>query len=144
MYLVNVLSDLGAPTINIDNATVNAYWGTVHNARRINDTNWATPCNARLPDLQFTSPSGGNVQQLIPGASLMGARIEWQGSLGREVATSTFPYASLASHEMVIPIVLTDIDLLRNSVPWSACDRSLLERLRSNGRPFLFDALRGV
>lgn len=65
--------DLGSPTIAIQNDAVNAYWKSIPNAVRINDTNWAMPCSAKLPDLHFTSPLNGQYQHAIPGSSFTGA-----------------------------------------------------------------------
>lgn len=68
----DIFFDTGSPIVAINNDTANAYWKSVPNAVRINDTNWATPCVAKLPDLHFTSPLNGQYQYVIPGSSFMG------------------------------------------------------------------------
>lgn len=98
----DIFFDTGSPIVAIDNDTVNAYWKSVTNAIRINDTNWATPCSAKLPDLHFTSPLNGQYQHVIPGSSFMGATaynvpvldVEFPSTLCRLLSplTSTFSF----------------------------------------------------
>ena len=152
--------DLGSPTLAINNDTVNAYWKSVPNAVRINETNWATPCSAALPDLHFTSPLNGQYQHVIPGSSFMGALaynvpvldVEFPSTLRCLLPLRTSPFESSQYRLVYFTAVLSPRDredgIYLISSRYSVLRRSsgpvLPVWLRSDGRPVLRDPLCGV